>query len=84
MVVLIFFMAAGIARTIFAFNIRGTSFFWPMLLSGILSIVLAGYLGMNFERVVGPLLGILMGIEMLLDGFGLVVMGFFARGSEKA
>lgn len=84
MVVLIFFMAAGIARTIFAFTIRDTTFFWPMIVTGILSILLAGYLWMNFADVVGPLLGTLMGIEMLLDGFGLVVMGFYSRSAEKS
>ena len=37
-VVLILFMAGGIARIILSFQMKGTQFFWPTMISGILSI----------------------------------------------
>ena len=75
----IFFGASGVARLITAFRMRDTAFFWPMLLSGALTILLAGYIVANFLEVAPGLLGILLGIELLFNGAGLIVLAFFLR-----
>lgn len=85
-VMLILFMAGGIARVILSFQMKGTQFFWPTMVSGILSIVLAGiiwtYVGSD-PQVLLSILGIFLGIEMLFNGFGLVFMAFFIRNAPN-
>ncbi|TMV07131.1 hypothetical protein FGK63_13555 [Ruegeria sediminis] len=84
MLVIILFMAGGIARVILSFQMRGTQFFWPTLISGILSMVLAAIIW-NYATAEPAamlnLLGILLGIEMLFNGFGLVFMALFVKGA---
>ncbi|WP_170334587.1 HdeD family acid-resistance protein [Ruegeria arenilitoris] len=85
-VMLILFMAGGIARVFLSFQMRGTQFFWPTMISGILSIILAGiiwtYVGSEPQALLS-ILGIFLGIEMLFNGFGLVFMAFFVRNAPK-
>ncbi len=84
-VVLILFMAGGIARIILSFQMKGTQFFWPTMISGILSIILAGiiwsYVGQEPQALLS-ILGIFLGVEMLFNGFGLVFMAFFVRNQD--
>lgn len=85
-VCLILFLAGGIARVFLSFQMRGTQFFWPTLISGILSIILAGIIWSYAAAEPGvllQLLGILLGIEMLFNGFGLVFMAFFVKNAPK-
>ncbi|WP_425045842.1 HdeD family acid-resistance protein [Primorskyibacter sp. S87] len=82
-VVMILFAAGGFARIFLAFQMRGTGFFWPTLITGVLSLFLAGYIMMN--ATVGlalSLLGILMGIEMLFNGFGLIFAALFVKSAD--
>ena len=79
LLVMILFAASGIARLITSFQMRDTSFFWPMLISGALTILLAAYIAANFATVAPSLLGILLGIELLFNGAGLIVLAFFLR-----
>lgn len=85
-VMLILFMAGGIARVILSFQMKGTQFFWPTMISGILSIILAGiiwsYVGQEPAALLS-ILGIFLGIEMLFNGFGLVFMAFFVKNAPK-
>ncbi|NOD35464.1 MULTISPECIES: HdeD family acid-resistance protein [unclassified Ruegeria] len=85
-VMLILFMAGGIARVILSFQMKGTQFFWPTMISGILSIILAGiiwsYVGQEPQALLS-ILGIFLGIEMLFNGFGLVFMAFFVKNAPK-
>jgi uncharacterized membrane protein HdeD (DUF308 family) len=64
----------------------GTRFFWPTLISGILSLALAAYVW-NFAvgepAVLMRLLGVLLGIEMLFNGFGLIFMALFTKSAVK-
>lgn len=79
--ILILLAAGGIVRIIFSFRMSGTPYFWPMLISGVLSLVLAAIIWGNPAATV-QLLGILLGVEMLFDGFGLIFMGLFAKQEE--
>lgn len=82
--VTILFAASGIARLITSFQMRETPFFWPMLLSGALSVLLAGYIVANFFEIAPSLLGILLGIELLFNGVGLIILAFFLRTARDA
>ena len=80
-VVLILLAASGILRIVLSFQMRGTQFFWPTLLSGIVSLGLAVYVWFNPGATL-LLLGVLLGVEMLVNGFGLIFMAFFIREAE--
>ncbi|MGV6848498.1 MAG: HdeD family acid-resistance protein [Marinibacterium sp.] len=83
LLVVILLMASGVVRMVFAWRMRTTPFFWPMLLSGALSILLAGYIIANFATASVQILGILLGIELLFNGAGLMVLAFFLRTIGK-
>ncbi|WP_340107697.1 HdeD family acid-resistance protein [Pikeienuella sp. HZG-20] len=78
-IVTIILAASGVVRIALAYRMKNTPFFWSMLISGGLSVLLALYIIANFGAVSGSLLGILMGIEMILDGFAMIALAFFAR-----
>ncbi|WP_170361855.1 HdeD family acid-resistance protein [Ruegeria arenilitoris] len=85
-VMLVLFMAGGIARVILSFQMKGTQFFWPTMISGILSIVLAVIIWTYVEeepQALLSILGIFLGIEMLFNGFGLVFMALFIKNAPK-
>lgn len=79
LLVLILFAASGVVRLAFSWRMRSTPYFWPMLISGALSILLAGYIWTNFAAASVSILGIMLGIELLFNGWGLVVLGLFVR-----
>jgi uncharacterized membrane protein HdeD (DUF308 family) len=81
LLILILLAVGGAVRIVFSFRMSGTRFFWPMLISGLLSLVLAAIVWGNPGATV-QLLGILLGVEMLFNGIGMVFMGLFARNSE--
>jgi uncharacterized membrane protein HdeD (DUF308 family) len=86
-VCLILFLAGGIARVILSFQMRGTQYFWATLISGVMSIVLAVLIwrfAATDPKVLFQLLGILLGIEMLFNGLGLVFMAFFVKNNPDA
>lgn len=76
--------ANGIMRLVTSFQMRETPMFWPMLISGALSVLLAGYILANFFEIAPQLLGILLGIELLFNGAGLVALGIFLRTAKGA
>ncbi|MFG6158986.1 HdeD family acid-resistance protein [Halomonas sp. 1390] len=82
--VTILFAASGVARVVTSFQMRHTSFFWPMLVSGALSVLLAIFIVANFFQIAPNLLGILLGIELLFNGAGLIALSFFLRAGLSA
>ncbi len=79
LVITMFIAAGGMLRLIWAARMRHTGFFWMMLFSGALSILLAGYIFANFEQASEKLLGILLGLELLFNGAAIVVLALFLR-----
>jgi len=55
-----------------------------MILSGAISLLLAGYIWTNFAVATLTLLGVMLGIELLMNGFSLLVIGFSGRGQKQA
>lgn len=79
-VVLILLAAGGVARIILSFQMRGTQFYWPTLLSGIVSLGLAVYVWSTPGATVA-ILGILLGVEMLMNGIGMIFLAFFVKSA---
>lgn len=75
--------AGGVLRLIWAARMRETGYFWMMLLSGALSILLAAFIFANFQEASTQLLGILLGLEMLFNGAALVVLALFLRAHSN-
>lgn len=72
----------GITRIMTGYQMKDTPMFWPMLLSGAVSILLAGYILANFSAVGPQLLGVLLGVELLFNGFGLIALAIFLRTAK--
>ena len=79
MLVLLLLISSGIVRLIFAWKMRSTLYFWPMVLSGAISVLLAGYIWNNFAAASLTFLGIMLGIELMMNGFSLIVIGLSGR-----
>ena len=84
LLVTIIFAFGGILRLVLAFQMKESDYFWPMLLSGAVSVLLAGFIAANFFEVAPQLLGILLGIELLFNGAGLIVLAFVIRKAGSA
>jgi uncharacterized membrane protein HdeD (DUF308 family) len=80
--VAILFAVSGLGRVFTSRHMRGTQIFWPMLLSGAFSILLAIYIFMNFFEVAPSLLGVLLGVELIFNGAGLIAFSMFLRSSK--
>lgn len=80
---MILLAAGGAVRIVFAWRLRDTPFFWALILSGALSVLLAGYIWTNFAAATLTLLGTLLGIELLLNGIGLVLFGYTLKGQKN-
>jgi uncharacterized membrane protein HdeD (DUF308 family) len=64
-----YFAAQGIVTVIAAFRFGGTGTMWLMLLSGIVSLVLAWMIFSGFPGSAAWMLGLLFGINMIFTGF---------------
>jgi len=84
LLIMILLMASGIVRIVFSMQMRGTPFFMPMLVSGALSVLLAAYIWLNFDTASVSILGILLGVELLFNGAGLILLAFFIRTVGQA
>ncbi|QIE40955.1 HdeD family acid-resistance protein [Meridianimarinicoccus aquatilis] len=80
--VTVLLFAGGLLRLVLAWSMKQTQYFWPMLISGAMSVLLAGYILANFAAASLSLLGILLGVELLFNGSGLIVLALFVKSRE--
>ncbi|MEM1429482.1 MAG: DUF308 domain-containing protein [Pseudomonadota bacterium] len=83
LLVTIFIAAGGVLRLMFALRMKGSPVFWAMILSGVVSLGLAVYILLN-PAVTVALLGILLGVELIFNGVGLVALGLWKRSHPMA
>ena len=83
LLITILLAVGGVARITFAWTMKQSRFFWPMLISGALSVLLAAYILANFAATSVQLLGVLLGVELLFNGLGFLVLGFFLRSHPE-
>ena len=69
-----YFAAQGIVTLIAAFRFSGTPTMWLMLLSGVVSLVLAWMIFSGFPGSATWLLGLLLGINLICPGFYFISM----------
>ncbi|WP_172329996.1 HdeD family acid-resistance protein [Mangrovicoccus sp. HB161399] len=79
LLVTILIASGGILRMFLAWQMRKTQYFWAMLVSGAVSILLAALIFADFETLSVQILGIFLGIELLFNGISLMVLAFFLR-----
>lgn len=75
----ILFVLTGAARLAGAFALRESALFWPLLLSGALSVLMGVLIFALFPEVASVLMGVLLGFELLAEGVALIALGLLAR-----
>ncbi|SFK10387.1 HdeD family acid-resistance protein [Celeribacter neptunius] len=74
-----FLLASGVIRLMMAWRMRETGYFWMLLFSGAATVLLGSYIVAYFAAISLSLLGLLLGIDLLVDGMGLIGFGLFLR-----
>ncbi|MFC5738939.1 HdeD family acid-resistance protein [Sinirhodobacter huangdaonensis] len=77
------FFASGIGRLIVAFSFTGTSTFWTMLLSGLISGGLGLFILFTVPESSPILLGTLLAVELVVIGSSLIALGVALRKIGK-
>ena len=83
-VVAIMFAVSGVSKIILSFGLRGTGYFWAVLVSGVISLALAIMVMSNFPQSAVTLLGVLLAVELLSSGVTVIVMGLSPKPAEEA
>lgn len=68
------FFVMGLTKIFVSFSLKGTSAFWPVLISGALSVILALMIFSNFPSSAVTILGILLAVELISSGVSLIMM----------
>lgn len=77
-------LIAGVFRIILALTPLAASFRVPLLLSGVVSIILAVLIFANFPEASAVALGLLLAIELMSNGLGLIVISLSRRKDQPA
>jgi len=80
--IVLLLVAAGIVQIVFSFRLSGTRFFWILIASGALSLILAFVLFSSPEAAL-KLLGIVLGVQLVSIGASFFSMGMFLRGKGE-
>jgi uncharacterized membrane protein HdeD (DUF308 family) len=70
----ILFAVSGVTKIILAFAARQTPYFWALLLSGAVSVVLAGMIFSNFPYSAATVLGALLAVELISSGIANIAL----------
>jgi membrane protein HdeD len=79
LIVGISFLAEGVVKLILAWGTRGTPYFWMVLLSGAISVLLGGMILANFPQSAATILGILLAVDLISTGISMVALSLHAR-----
>jgi uncharacterized membrane protein HdeD (DUF308 family) len=78
---IVYFFVEGISKVIFAMNIRPFVGWLWMLLSGIVGLLLGAYLWANMPVASEWVLGVLLGIQLIVEGAALAFLAWMVRSS---
>ncbi|WP_380055385.1 HdeD family acid-resistance protein [Falsihalocynthiibacter sp. SS001] len=81
MLVAIMFLVIGAAKVFVSFSLKGTQAFWPVLISGALSVILALMIFGNFPQSAATILGILLAVELISSGISLVMLSLSSKST---
>lgn len=79
----VLFITAGLLRLWLSFRYRETGLFWLLLLTGAASVLIGALIFTDFLAAASTVLGLLLGIELIADGIGLMVYGIATRGRSR-
>lgn len=74
-----YMLAAGSVKTAMALALRGSRAFWPVLISGLLSVVLSVMIFANFPEAAATLLGVLLAVDLISTGICVMALALTAR-----
>jgi uncharacterized membrane protein HdeD (DUF308 family) len=78
---IVYFFVEGISKIVFAMNIRPyTGWLW-VLLSGVVGLLLGAYLWANMPVASEWVLGVLLGIQLIVEGAALAFLAWMVRSS---
>ncbi|PJK13138.1 hypothetical protein CO614_01855 [Lysobacteraceae bacterium NML120232] len=69
---------AGITRLMLGFAAQG-GVRWALIFSGVLSLLLACMIFMNFPQSAAVMLGVLLAVELISNGFSMLALAFAAK-----
>ncbi len=75
-IIAVLLLLGGVSRISFALFWKGTPAFFPMLVSGILSLLLSGFIFADFPQAAETILGIFLAVDLISNG---VAMLFLSR-----
>lgn len=75
----VLFLAGGLTKIVLAFSLEDRSYFWPILLSGAVSVILAIMIFANFPQSAAVLLGVLLGVDLISNGVAVIAMALALR-----
>jgi uncharacterized membrane protein HdeD (DUF308 family) len=78
---IVFFMVEGISKIVFALTIRPLANWFWVLASGVLAVVLAVILWGSMPVTAAWLIGLLLGINLITEGFALAALVWSAKKS---
>lgn len=82
LLVAIMFFVIGLTKVIVSFSLKGTGAFWPVLISGALSVILALMIFSNFPQSAATILGVLLAIELISSGISLIMMSLIGKAAK--
>ena len=78
---IVFFVVEGISKIVFALNIRPFMGWTWVLLSGVIGLLLGAYLWANMPLSSEWVLGVLLGIQLIVEGAALAYLAWKVRSS---
>jgi uncharacterized membrane protein HdeD (DUF308 family) len=78
---IVFFVVEGVSKIIFALNIRPFAGWVWVMLSGVIGILLGAYLWANMPVSSEWVLGVLLGIQLVVEGAALAFLAWMVRSS---
>jgi uncharacterized membrane protein HdeD (DUF308 family) len=79
---IVFFIVEGLSKVIFAMNIRPFPGWGWVLLSGVIGILLGACLWANMPLASEWVLGVLLGIELIVEGAALTFLPWQVRAEQ--
>lgn len=76
------FLIEGIVKIVLSFMARGTGFFWMLLLSGAVSVLLGGMILSQFPASAMTIPGILLAIDLISTGISMVALSLHLKSRD--
>ncbi len=78
------FFVEGVVKLVLAFATRGTPYFWALLLSGAISVLLGGMILGRFPESAMTIPGILLAVDLISTGVSMVALALHFKDRTAA